>query len=169
MPAAALGSIGIYSHPRGSFGSSAHPEALRAEQAAAAGHDMELVDMKGSKRAGSASRGSAEHKMADVHVELPGDEPAAAGSPDTVRASHRARSNSDSAGREAAVSSSPGAPRVWPSVLRDGWKVYWLRSLREVFLSTKSNWLLLAIPVKPHFSADIRAPRKMKQRGVLTI
>lgn len=42
---------------------------------------------------------------------------------------------------------SPRAPREWPSVLRDGWRTYLVRSCHEVFLSTKLNFLLLAVPL----------------------
>ena len=35
----------------------------------------------------------------------------------------------------------------WPSVLADGWRAYWLRTLHDVFLTSKMNILLLCIPV----------------------
>lgn len=46
----------------------------------------------------------------------------------------------------------PGEPepepvaKKWPSVLADGWKPYLLRTLNDVFLSSKMNWLLLCVP-----------------------
>jgi hypothetical protein len=147
IPSAAAGSIGIFSaHPR-AFGSGAEP--LRPDGSAVASapsgsRDLELVDLK-PRGGGSGS----EHKhddVADVHVQLAGDEDAA----DAAR-SHRARSSSDGGASSGAGPServgSPRPPRIWPSVLRDGWRPYISRSLRAVLLSTKSNWLLLAIPI----------------------
>lgn len=37
--------------------------------------------------------------------------------------------------------------RVWPSVMRYGWKAYMVRSLRGIFLTSKLNILLLCLPV----------------------
>ena len=35
----------------------------------------------------------------------------------------------------------------WPSVLADGWKAYWLRTLHDVFLTSWMNLLLFCIPI----------------------
>ena len=35
----------------------------------------------------------------------------------------------------------------WPSVLADGWRAYWLRTLHDIFLTSWMNVLLLCIPV----------------------
>ncbi|MCJ1297130.1 Vacuolar cation/proton exchanger 1 [Xylographa carneopallida] len=35
----------------------------------------------------------------------------------------------------------------WPSVLADGWRAYWLRTLHDIFLTSWMNLLLLCIPV----------------------
>ena len=35
----------------------------------------------------------------------------------------------------------------WPSVLADGWRAYWLRTLHDIFLTSWLNLLLLCIPV----------------------
>ena len=35
----------------------------------------------------------------------------------------------------------------WPSVLADGWRAYWLRTLHDVFLTSWMNVLLLCIPI----------------------
>lgn len=113
--------------------------------------DLELVEMGGHY--GAEPAGATPHSMR-LSQQDDDDEVVIRGA-----GSKRGRSSSSSNsaidvderdipdGDSAVALSAPRPAREWPSVLRDGWRLYWTRSFRAVFLTSKLNILLLAVPL----------------------
>lgn len=130
----ALGPSAHHSHP-------SHNNPSHSSLAQGHTRDMELVDLGGERNHDEDYQDAGDPRQ---HV--------LAGEP---RRSPRAAPNRGGGGggdedeeeTKTQDPSSPRPPKVWPAVLRDGWKAYLARSFREFFLGSKLNILLLAVPI----------------------